>query len=506
MKTDNFDEAFRRKVESFHPPFRDDEIDRIQGYVNKHIPLSFWQRFGHTFTYTLGSIVIVSLLSTIIYQAYENKTLLSKISDLTNKLEQKQVAIATKDTPKNIVIEKIDTVFVTKYIPKQASDNDNIVGNNSGEQIAHLNQSAEPIFGAVANENQKTIRQSETTKPVISDKTIEDLPELKSEESDVKKSVNPIEQTNIIAKQKQEGRDKASDKKKLTNVSSESVANDSRQQPMSLSNETPNGASIISERPLIISSVFPVKSLIVNELNRKPYTINDWRNINDLSNRKFYVPNFPIQTKGHKSFRFPSITMPTLKYRVGLGLNAGYGQLGPSLLTDILFAKRWSLTSGINMSLLGFERFGDEDDFKRKTDKDFRNEHPSNLPIGGSIEDIEEHQLLFRVPIYLNYRYPLRKDYTLLLTTGTDLDIHLKQFTSYSHYDFFVDEEYKGIEEKIPVVPFNNWMFSVGAEKRWSRFAIQFSPYFNYQFKRLSYRNDNFTFGFKLNGFYRLSR
>ncbi len=54
MKTDKFDEEFRRKVENFHPPFNNVEIDRIQSYVGQHIPLSFWQRFGHVFTYSVG--------------------------------------------------------------------------------------------------------------------------------------------------------------------------------------------------------------------------------------------------------------------------------------------------------------------------------------------------------------------------------------------------------------------------------------------------------------------
>ena len=89
MKTDNFDEAFRRKVEGFNPPFRDDEIDRIQGFVNRHIPLSFWQRFGHIFTYSIGTVIIVSLLITTIYQANENKILLNKISNLNTKFEHK---------------------------------------------------------------------------------------------------------------------------------------------------------------------------------------------------------------------------------------------------------------------------------------------------------------------------------------------------------------------------------------------------------------------------------
>jgi hypothetical protein len=506
MKTDNFDEAFRRKVESFHPPFRDDEIDRVQGYVNKHIPLSLWQRFGHTFTYTLGSIVIVSLLSTIIYQAYENKTLLSKISDLSKELKQKQVAtITTKNTPKSVTVEKIDTVFVTKYVEKQTSIDNDVEENNDVEQISDLPQNTESIKTNTV-QNQNSIRQVAQPKDIISSKAIENISKPSVSNQLVGVSTFEPERTNLVVKQKPERSEVFLETGKAATVSAESTTNAGKQESTILSSEPTNLVSNITGDLAEIENISTFKGLYIKELNGKLYNSNDLKNISSLTNRKFYVANFVAKTKEHKSFNFPTIGMPTLKYRIGIGTNADFGQLGTSVLTDILFSKRWSLTSGLNMSLLGFERFGDEDDFKRKTNKNFRDQHPVNIPIGNSIEDIEEHQFLFRVPIYLNYRYPLRKDYSLLLATGTDLDIKLKQFTSYSHYDFFADEKYEGIEEKIPVVPFNNWLLSVGAEKRWKYFSLQLSPYFSYQLRPLSYRKDNFTFGFKLNGFYRLSK
>ena len=200
----------------------------------------------------------------------------------------------------------------------------------------------------------------------------------------------------------------------------------------------------------------------------------------------------------------PQISLPSLKYRVGLGNNIDNGQIGTSLLSEVLFSKRWSMTTGFNVSFLGFERFGDEDDFKRRTERDFREQHDLDLPLNSPIKDIEAHQVLFRVPLYLNYRLPLRKDYTILFSTGTDFDISLRQITSFSHRDFIKENQQEDFTESIKVTPFNNWILSVGIEKRWKRFSVQLSPYASYQLKPLSYRNDDWLFGVKLNGFYRI--
>ncbi|WP_435356029.1 hypothetical protein [Emticicia sp. SJ17W-69] len=529
MKTEDFDEAFRRKVESFHPPFRDDEIDRIQGYVNKHIPMSFWQRFGHTFTYSLGTVIIVSLLTTIIYQANENKNLLNKVADLNNKLEQKQAVVAMENAPKSIIIEKTDTVYVVKHIRKEipnleeaSSDNqlsatkdsspavvskENINGTLSSNETTkdntqedfNLTNSAKLNEVAIASKQEKTILTN-ARKSVISSTKTDGVRQVSKLSNDTK-STEKMAEGNIIdsqpnAKKTLEKNDFKQNSNLSKPIQSNAVTVDN------LANNTEK-LSNLSENT---SQENKNKILTINDLKRKAFSPIDLKFAFDLSNKKLHSPHYVANPKTRKSFKLPSISMPNLKYRVGIGANADFGQLGTSILTDILFAKRWSMTTGVNMSFLGFEHFGDEDDFKRRTDKDFRDEHDVVLPLSNSIENIDAHQVLLRLPIYLNYRLPLRKDYTVLFSTGTDLDFHLNQITSFSHHDLVRDERQEGIQEKIPVPLFNNWMISAGIEKRWKHFSVQLSPYLSYQIKPVSYRKEDFIFGFKANGFYRISR
>ncbi|CAH0994660.1 hypothetical protein EMA8858_00772 [Emticicia aquatica] len=514
MKTDKFDEEFRRKVESFHPPFRDDEIDRIQGYVNQHIPLSIWQRFGHVFTYSVATAIIVSLLITTLYQANENKTLLNKISSLNKQLEQKQVIVTTSNKINMpVTIEKTDTIYVLKHIKKEVEVAS--ISNNFSVEMTDIASTDEANLVSIEEKSSKNILPN--SKRVFADKNASPDTKLKTEtrslnlienERKEKLSLNSLNNTKNKKYNDLKNNNRNVEKTVRTSKASKNdvTTADVFKNGIENSNQTVIVSESQSNKTLELGTSENSKVLIISDLKSKGFGLFDLKYLFDLSNRKINLPQVSSLPKSRSSFKFSSISAPNLKYRVGLGGNVDNSQIGSSILTDILFAKRWSLTTGVNVSFLGFEHFGDEDDFKRKTDKDFREQHTVNVPIGNSIENIEAHQVLFRVPIYLNYRLPFQKNYTGLFATGTDLDFNLKQFTSYSHRNFAIDDEHEGLIEKIPVIPFNNWMISTGIEKRWNQFSLQMSPYFAYQIKQVSYRKNDFTFGLKLNGFYRISR
>jgi hypothetical protein len=84
--------------------------------------------------------------------------------------------------------------------------------------------------------------------------------------------------------------------------------------------------------------------------------------------------------------------------------------------------------------------------------------------------------------------------------------VYLRQFTSFSQHDYVKENKQEGLTESVKVIRYNNWMLSTGIEKRWKRFSVQLSPYVSYQLKPLSYRNNDWMFGVKLNGFYRISQ
>ncbi len=498
MKTDKFDEAFRRKVENFHPPFSEDEIDRVQGYVNQHIHLNLWQRFGHIFTYSVGTLMILTLLTTTIFQSNENKSLLNKISELNQKLKQQSTRTSVKGTNSPVVIEKIDTVYVVKHIKHEVQVDD------YQESIATQPQENSIVDTPIENGN----NLAENTAIVTiknSEKLISNLSKEDTDKDNFSNNGNK-NTSNDITNKKKRFEPTAQQNGFVSNKSSSTYGSKSAPKyyaenkeliiSQNTDNQTSSNQSALNEVNLKALSLKDLKSKGYNPLGLSPGI--------SFTDRQLKTAHWVNTSQKKTGFRMPQISLPSLKYRVGLGNNIDNGQIGTSLLSEVLFSKRWSMTTGFNVSFLGFERFGDEDDFKRRTERDFREQHDLDLPLNSPIKDIEAHQVLFRVPLYLNYRLPLRKDYTILFSTGTDFDISLRQITSFSHRDFIKENQQEDFTESIKVTPFNNWILSVGIEKRWKRFSVQLSPYASYQLKPLSYRNDDWLFGVKLNGFYRI--
>lgn len=499
MKTDKFDEEFRRKVENFHPPFNDKEIDRIQSYVGQHIPLSFWQRFGHVFTYSVGTLIIVTLLTTTVYKTYENKSLLKQISALNTQLEQaKADSIATTIVPKEIVVEKIDTVFVTKYIP--------IPANNESESLAvKITKTTEP------NTPPKFVHKSTKSAKNNTESIDKEHITTNLSKNNLDKNVSKVKETDASIKKNAKQNEPSRYNDESVNESSVSLKSTNTEKRDFVLTEQISPNSIVASLPISSpnSVTQETESLRFSDayLSHRSYNFGENKAVFDLSSRGFIVPKSPIKIHEKKSFNWPTVTLPNLKYRVGFGVEMADEYGGFNVLTDILLSKRWSITTGIGFStFFDEEDFDDEDEFRRDTKKDFRKEYESRINDNSEINDIHINQALFKVPVYINYRLPLPKNFTVLLTAGSNLDVYSRQFVSYSDQNSFRDKDHHQFSIKGRTQLFNNLLFSTGIEKRWQKYSIQLSPYFITQIKPLLYQEENWQIGIKLNGFYRLSR
>lgn len=501
MKTDKFDEEFRRKVENFHPPFNNNEIDRIQGYVGQHIPLSFWQRFGHVFTYSVGAFIIVSLLTTTVYKTYENKSLLKTISNLNTQLEQvKADSLVMAVVPEKIVIEKTDTVFVTKYIDVSVSKSEAPFVVESNENIAIID---EPKPVNIANKDENTNPKTTDNKAITRNSNKEsvivnvfknnnnDSPIINSESKKNNKSIK--ETRNSLAKTNSKSSNNTNTEKQKTEQATEISANlTSSEMPLSASNSVTKEAE---------NRIFNY-----DYLSHRSYHSDENKDIFDLSKRNFTIPKLAIKAPEKKALKLPNINLPNLKYRIGLGLEMADEHGGLNILTDILVSKRWSITTGVSLStFFDDDDFDDEDEFKNDTKKDFRKEYGSRIYDNSQINDIHFNEALLKIPVYINYRLPLPKNFTALFTVGSNFDIYSRQFVSYNNQGFR-NNDHNRFSIKGNTTPFNNLLFSTGIEKRWKTYSVQLSPYFLTQIKPIAYKKDDWQIGLKLNGFYRISR
>lgn len=148
MKTEQFDDAFRRKIGGISPPFDDAEIDRINDYVNINKTPTFWGKYSKLVTYTLGTVLVTGIIASILTQHYENKDLRSQLVSLQNKMDKSA-------TPS--VIVKTDTIYITQKQPSYLSLNSTIQ-----KKVADIQKSrnASEVFEQLSPEQKEKILTS----------------------------------------------------------------------------------------------------------------------------------------------------------------------------------------------------------------------------------------------------------------------------------------------------------------------------------------------------------
>lgn len=579
MKTDQFDEALRRKFENFQPPYREEDIDRIHGYVKQHIPLSFWQRFGNVFTYSIGTLVIVSLITTATYQYYENKNLLHKVEELNQKVEQQSDETAKPAYPKTVKAANSGMIPASdgktainqansSALPKQTPTLENNVQQNSVSKPQNAEiQTVDTKKGVAANLKTKAITNTITpekqpvvekveastvspiTKTELTDQKLSKKESVKSEEkvgiknaesvAKIQRNSTPSAEPaktnnqpngnsgNTLSEQifkknlntaikETEGSERTRRLTKNKSKVSIEPADVSSDKALKVRSNTPltanvsyEGQGVAGRSTIEMTEQVYTKSLVVSALKSKGISSEASSMANDLANRELKATAvrqepFPQQSQSTK-IKLPRVSWGT-KYAIGLGADVGKGQVGKSLLGEVMISRRLGLNTGLSIANLSPEKFGNEEQFKIKTQKDIRDWHSVSVPPNYRIENIQAKRVLLRVPLYLTYHLPLRNNFGMVFSSGTDFDIRLNEQTTYTHEEPSHVEKKGEFKDVLPIKSFNNWMFSVGIEKSWKQFSVQISPYFAPQLSEVSCRKDVSKVGLLLRGYYRFGK
>ena len=520
MKTDQFDDAFRRKVEELHPSTYPEEVARIAGYVRQNLPLSFWQKFGTGITYSVTAATITALLSTLFYQNYVNKTLLKQVAVLNQKVEK----LAT------VVAQKTDTVVVFKYKNADGVSQDNVrqtslIIEKATTALRTKNtfenkptvQSVAPLIASANEKTAKTTAGIANVKRPRNNYTNDVAKESENKIPASKNETVDLEDKNLAyeAKEPSSGlaRDIGSQKNKtLTSKSNNSKDIDLRTGGRQTKTETleyvdagaepqPNNAILLSAllpKPLHLDSTFRPVSHDLPATGFKNFAVST---------------NAPQATPRERlKINWPDVSLKNLRFGVGLGSSVAQNQLGAGLLTEILVSNRWSITTGLGAATSGKQEFDDEDQFKQRTKEDFkdRSRDPQNNPPNFRIRDIRASERLVVLPLYVNYRIPLKNDFTFMVSTGSDFHLSSTRSTSFRRQEFGPavprPNQNDSFVEKLPNRFFTNLVFMVGIEKRWKNISLQLNPSLKFQVKNVSHQHQSPTMGLQLRAFYRIGK
>ena len=184
-----------------------------------------------------------------------------------------------------------------------------------------------------------------------------------------------------------------------------------------------------------------------------------------------------------------------IHYNAGINLIAGKSQIGGGLSGEALLKDRWGLCVGFNVLGIINEKYNDDADFVNCKHTQFTATY--NLHNNDSINryfHIKINNILYQLPLAINYHLELRHKFSFILGAGTDLDIHVKQQVGYLHKLDTISKNGK-LGHKFSPDFFNDIVINAGIQKRWGLFLFQMCPYASYQVRQVIYKKEKLYYG-----------
>jgi hypothetical protein len=85
---------------------------------------------------------------------------------------------------------------------------------------------------------------------------------------------------------------------------------------------------------------------------------------------------------------------------------------------------------------------------------------------------------------------PLKSDFYVLGKVGTDLDISGTRRVDFDFRDKNIEQTINNVNSSIETKLFNNYLVSLGIEKRFNNFSVQLTPTYTFEQKSVNYRKE----------------
>ncbi|MFN3382412.1 MAG: hypothetical protein ACK41O_23360 [Runella zeae] len=508
MKPDKFDEAIRQKLEGIQPSFQDEDWAKFKAYQTIQAPPSFIHRFGRSMLYTAASVAAAVMVFANVYQYRQNQKLDKQVGQLKQQLSQKEQEPLRTTT-------RVDTVYITKYIPIQSSFSQPKAYDPS---VPSLYQGT-PSTNGLNPRNEARIAESFKNIGKIVQKSPEEL----INETENEEDVLPKENADL-----NQGKGstasflrKNNSLSPNTNIESSTTNKSKIQRKESLATNTSNPENGIA------SQVSPVEGITTNETSTSSNklaielleSIDGTQELSGLAPAEIKVKRYAYATLQSKSSTAnastttsppPSISLRDVRLRLGGGLSIGDKYTGYGFSSSLLLGKYWSLNAGIQWAQIKGPQYFTDDIFKDKTGRPFQTWHksPGIKPplMQPKVFDIKTEVNLVRLPISLTYRWPIKDDFALLFSGGTHLNLNAKQCYEFYYKDR--DEQYKEEKGSFAIQPAlsNDVILSAGIEKQWRKLVFQVEAYTAPYLQKPQYLTDNRNMGVRLKVLYQFGK
>ncbi|MDP4268034.1 MAG: hypothetical protein Q8880_11435 [Bacteroidota bacterium] len=471
MKTDKFDDAIRRKVENIKQDYGEEDIDKAYNYVNRNMSYANWKRYVPATLIASSVLLIAGLLTWNISQSIQQKKLLQKVDTLISSLAKAKA---------NIPTSKTDTIVITKYIIKTSGNSQNINQKSSNETVSTIDKkgnsqkTSEIIINNKNNEptEVKITDNKQIVKTNLQNAAPQNASEIISNNNNILKSAD---NKSTYIKQP----DEVNNTEKLSQKSDNVIKNN-------------NDLKYYESKPQDSVSI----------INKKKDELKEAFRLDSLNNNKSLtiISSSPDTSKSeNKSGSSIINSLRNIHYQIGLGFEGANRQKGIGLVGEVFLTDRWSISTGLKILGINNEKYFDDNDFHQHKGEYLRNVYDKYVTDSIFAKNIGMKNILLQVPLKVNYKLPLRHNFSLLFSLGTDLDVSAKQFIGYDHDMNFNIGEHKDFQTTHPVVIFNNAMISAGIQKQWKSYVFQLLPFISPQLKSVVYKKEEVYFGLHCN-------
>jgi len=458
MKTEDFDEAIRKKVECIDHKFTEKDIDKVVQHLGRNRVFKGKGISGSTMIYSLVAAAATSLLAW--YLIKDNGNL-----PQSTKTPSSNSILATDSMP------KVDTSEDTLTINYQATNKATISSDNSLKKpLIQVNQIKSGI-----TESKTGI--PDTTSAIITAITSE----VESSRDETK--AGEVAGDNTEVNQLLEDKLKTTAAGKLTGQSIDLKSNQ-------------GSDSLIVEIPGKSEDHIDGEELI--KVEETPVSRNQQENI-PIPQVESATPGTESSNKGGTGNKFFVFS----DFMVGAGFELATRNLGVGVFGELSFAERLRFSAGIKYVSYQDEKFNSMEDFDRHNNRKINHRFEEHLKDNEHASEISIKSSLIQLPVAIRYSIPLNNNFSFLFSLGTDLDLILNQRLSYIQPPDSLGSPHDKLDARGDAVLFNNMEIAAGIEKQWKYLVLQAHPFIKPQLKQVFYKPKEFDFGLGVNIIYR---
>lgn len=447
MKTEDFDEIVRKKLDSIDFPVSESDVEKVFRHVGRKGGFSAKRFPSGLITATLSAAAITGLIIWNVAQMKTNQLIESKIDTLEQTLQ-----VVNAKIEQSRIDSSRNSIFAQTTPPPQPQK------TPAKETAAPLHPALQTAQLLAVHPNEMDLTPDATPRPA----TISPMP--RHAPSGI---TNPVPTSAHLP---------YSQPRQLLAV---------QQSPEGKPDKT-TGA----DKPVVSNKKEPRKTKITPpEKNNQPQKGN---RTTDTANRRFFLAGM---TKWAGSTQL----------KTGIHTEATNYQRSIGIAVEWQVAQNWSLFTGLRYSVVKQERFRDKGDLQ-----DHRKPWPPDQfdkPHDDRFDPMNitfDNQLL-QVPLALRRYLPTKnKNLRGFLTLGTNLDIALYQQIGFDNHHDSLPTQHQKLSNTLTPVAFNNMVAGVGIQYRWRRFDFQAQPLVVIPLRETGYKPKDIQFGVGINLLYNL--